>query len=68
VGLINQAPTEELNPYRNDQAVGLMNQAPTLIGENTGLINQTPTSNMDLVSQTPTLTGKRLSFILYLSI
>jgi len=28
-GLINQTPTEEPNPDRNNQAVGLMNQAPT---------------------------------------
>ncbi len=29
VGLMNQAPTEESNSCRNDQAVGLINQTPT---------------------------------------
>jgi len=37
VGLINQTPTEESNPYRNNQQVGLMNQAPI---RNVDLINQ----------------------------
>jgi hypothetical protein len=34
---MNQTPTEESNPYRNNQQVGLMNLAPT---KKVGLINQ----------------------------
>ena len=52
VGLMNQAPTEESNPYRNDQALTkhkgvLINQVPTKYKG--VLINQTPTEEQNPV-------------------